>query len=88
MEAYKEAGIGGLEITPIYGVYGEEQAFVKFLSPEWMDLLTHVLKEAERLDLGIDMATGTGWPFGGPWVGDDDACKNIQYKLYNLRGGE
>lgn len=88
LEAYKEAGIGGLEITPIYGVYGEEQAFVKFLSPEWMDLLTHVLKEAERLDLGIDMATGTGWPFGGPWVGDDDACKNIQYKLYNLRGGE
>ena len=28
-------------------------------------------REARRLDLGVDMATGTGWPFGGPWVGDD-----------------
>src|SRR5690606_30528411 len=64
MEAYKNAGIGGLEITPIYGVYGKEEEFIDFLSPEWMELLVHVLNEAKRLDLGIDMATGTGWPFG------------------------
>jgi catechol 2,3-dioxygenase-like lactoylglutathione lyase family enzyme len=24
--------------------------------------------EVARLGLGVDMATGTGWPFGGPWV--------------------
>ena len=27
-------------------------------------------REARRLGLGVDMATGTGWPFGGRWVGD------------------
>ena len=42
MEAYHSAGIGGLEITPIYGVYGEEEHFIKYLSPEWMELLAHV----------------------------------------------
>lgn len=87
MEAYHAAGIGGLEITPIYGVYGQEAQFVQYLSPEWMELLKHVLSEAARLDMGIDMATGTGWPFGGPWVGSEDACKNLQHKVYEVKGG-
>lgn len=87
MEAYKRAGIGGLEITPIYGVYGEEQNFINFLAPEFMELLMHVFREAERLDIGIDMATGTGWPFGGPWVDNVDACKAIRYKVYEVKGG-
>ncbi len=87
MEAYQKAGLGGLEITPIYGVHGYEDKFVDYLSPQWMELLLHTLKEAERLDLGIDMATGTGWPFGGPWVGMEDACKNLNYKVYELKEG-
>lgn len=87
MEAYQKAGLGGLEITPIYGVRGYEDRFVDYLSPQWMELFLHTLKEAERLDLGIDMATGTGWPFGGPWVSDEDACKNLNYKIYEVKGG-
>lgn len=87
LESFRDAGLGGVEITPIYGVYGYENKFVPFLSSEWMDLLTHTLREAERLGLGVDMATGTGWPFGGPWVTEDDACKNFQYKLYRVKGG-
>ena len=88
IEAYKKAGLGGLEITPIYGVYGTEKQFVNYLTPEWIELLKHTFKEAARLDMGIDMATGTGWPFGGPWVSDTDACKNIVFKTYTLREGE
>jgi hypothetical protein len=88
MEAYQKAGIGGLEITPIYGVVGHEDKFVEYLSPQWIELLLHTLKEGERLDIGIDMATGTGWPFGGPWVKDEDASKNFQYKIYELSEGQ
>lgn len=87
LESLKNAGIGGVEITPIFGVNRYESQFVNFLSPQWMELLVHVLKEAERLDLGVDMATGTGWPFGGPWVTEADACKNFQYKVFALKGG-
>jgi hypothetical protein len=88
MEAYQQADLGGLEITPIYGVMGYEEQFINYLSPEWMELFVHTLREAERLDLGIDIATGTGWPFGGPWIGETDACKNVVYKTYKLKGGE
>ncbi len=87
MEAYQKAGIGGLEITPIYGVLGAEDKFVDYLSPQWIELLVHTLKEADRLGMGIDMATGTGWPFGGPWVKDADACKDLNYKIYEVKGG-
>src|SRR5690606_12591301 len=82
LEASKKAGIGGVEITPIYGVYGEEEEFVEYLSTEWVELLKHTLDEAARLGLGVDMATGTGWPFGGPWVSEVDACKNMNYTVY------
>ena len=88
LEAYQKAGLGGLEITPIYGVFGEEETFINYLSPEWMELFLYTLKEAERLDLGIDIATGTGWPFGGPWVTPEDACKVMHYKVYELKQGE
>jgi len=88
MQQYQQAGLGGLEVTPIYGVKGAEDKFIDFLSPKWMEIFEYTLSEAKRLNLGIDMATGTGWPFGGPWVTDEDASKYIAYKIYSLNGGE
>jgi len=88
MEQYQQAGLGGLEITPIYGVQHEEDQYIPFLTPQWMDVFDHTLKEAKRLNLGIDLANATGWPFGGPWIGDEDACKNMQIKTFSLKGGE
>jgi hypothetical protein len=88
LEQYQQAGLGGVELTPIYGVYGYEKQFVDFLSPQWMQLFTHTLSEAKRLGIGVDLANGTGWPFGGPWVTDNDASKTIYYKSYTVNGGE
>ena len=88
MQDYKTAGLGGLEITPIYGVYGYEKEFINFLSPQWMQMLGHTLTEGKRLDIGIDIANGTGWPFGGPWISDKDASKTVVYKIYTVNSGE
>ncbi|HSC55104.1 MAG TPA: glycosyl hydrolase [Phnomibacter sp.] len=88
MLQYQQAGLGGLELTPIYGVQGQEKNFIDFLSPRWMQMLDYTLKEGKRLGLGIDMATGTGWPFGGPWITDKESSKYVAYKNYTLNGGE
>ncbi|HEX2860889.1 MAG TPA: glycosyl hydrolase, partial [Lacunisphaera sp.] len=88
MEKYAAAGLGGLEITPIYGVRGEESRFVNYLSPAWGRQLSHVIKEGQRLGLGIDMSTGTGWPFGGPMVVEADAAKYLAHAVYRVDGGE
>lgn len=88
MKKYQQAGLGGLEITPIYGVKGYESQFINYLSPQWTDMLQFTLQEAKRLGMGVDMATGTGWPFGGPMVTPEDACKNINLVTYTVKAGE
>ena len=88
LEAYQRAGLGGVEVTPIYGVRGAEHEFIPYLSPKWVSMLEHTLTESKRLGLGVDMATGTGWPFGGPNIGDADAAKYVAWKRWTLRGGE
>lgn len=88
MEKYRDAGLGGMEIAVIYGVKGKEDKFINYLSPKWMEMFTHTLKEAGRLNLGIDLANASGWPFGGPWVDPADACKNINFKNWSLTTGD
>lgn len=84
---YSKAGLGGVEITPIYGVHGHEKEFINFLSPKWMEMFSHTLSEASRVGMGVDLANATGWPFGGPWVKDEDASKTVYYKTYTVNGG-
>lgn len=79
LEAIAAAGFGGVEITPIYGAKGYDERFIPFLSPEYLAMLAHVGAEARRLDLGVDMATGTGWPFGGAQVTPADAELKIAF---------
>ncbi len=88
LEALRDAGFGGVELTPIFGVIGEEEDFVEYLSPRWVVLLEHTLSEVARLGMQADMATGTGWPFGGPWVTSEDASKYLAHTVYELSGGE
>jgi hypothetical protein len=88
LEDYKAAGLGGMEVTPIYGIHGYEKQFINFLSPQWMQMLDHTLKEAKRIGVGIDLANGTGWPFGGPTTTDKDAAKTVMYKTYTLNAGD
>ena len=88
MEKYRNAGLGGMEIAVIYGVKGQEDKFINYLSPRWMEMFTHVLAEGERLDLGIELANASGWPFGGPWVSPADATKNVNYKTWTIAGGD
>ena len=87
LEALAAIGIGGVEVTPIYGVRGTEDRFIQYLSPPWMAMLDHTLGEAARLHMGVDIATGTGWPFGGPWVDDETAARSLVYKMWNLDAG-
>lgn len=86
LEQLATAGIGGVEITPIYGAKGYEDRYIEFLSPKWVEMLEHVGLEAKRLGLGVDMATGTGWPFGGPWVVPADANTKAVLKDGKITG--
>ena len=83
LESAAAAGFGGVEITPIYGARGAEDRFLEFLSPDYVAMLRFTGEEAQRLGIRVDMATGTGWPFGGGWITPEFADTRVR-----LRDGE
>ena len=87
LEQYRDLGLGGMHVIPIYGVKGLEEEYLDYLSPAWLRMLEHTTREAKRLGMGIDMSTGTGWPFGGPWVDRDDAAMQLECKVFPVREG-
>ena len=77
LRRYREAGLGGIHIIPIYGAKGFKSRFIDYLSPQWMEMLRFSVEETGRLDMGVDITTGTGWCFGGPNVPLEQGCLRI-----------
>ena len=68
-------GMGGVEIMSAWRMY--EKGNVDYLSPEFMELVKHAVKEAKRLDLEVAITFSPGWSFGGPWVAREDQSKAL-----------
>ena len=88
LDEYARAGMGAVEITPIYGVQGNDTNEIPFLSSRWMEVLKHTQAEGKRNGIEIDMNTGTGWPFGGPEVSIKDAATKAIFQSYEVEGGK
>lgn len=88
LETYRQAGFGGVEIAPIYGARGYEQHYIQYLSPQWMQMLRFTVDKAARLDMGVDLTNGTGWPFGGPQVTPEAGAARLIVQQYELKPGQ
>ena len=70
MQTMKAGGIGGFEVQPTYplSVDGELPGVhnIKFLSPEFFNMLRFTADKATELGLRMDLTLGSGWPYGGP----------------------
>jgi len=86
MEQLAAAGIGNLEITPIYGVKGHEAKNIAYLSDKWLEMLNYVQQEGDALGIDIDMTTGTGWPFGGPMVKKEESASKLVTETFEVTG--
>ena len=87
LKLFQQAGLGGVQVTPVYGAKGWESQYLPYLSPEWMQMMDYTAVEARRLGLGMDMTLGTGWCFGGPNVSKQDANASVVVKTLNVSGG-
>ncbi|WP_083724588.1 glycosyl hydrolase [[Flexibacter] sp. ATCC 35208] len=81
LTTYNQVGFGGVEIAPIYGAKGFESKYVDFLSPQWIHLLKITTTQATRLHMGVDLTTGTGWPFGGPQIDLAHAAAKMEVRV-------
>ena len=88
LEEFARQGMGGFEITPIYGVQGNEANDIPYLSEKWMEMLRHVTDESRRLGLQPEMNNGTGWPFGGPEVTEAESAQKLIIEKWNVEPGK
>lgn len=86
MEQLAAAGIGNLEITPIYGVKNNEAKNIAFLSDKWLEMLNYVQQQGDALGIDIDMTTGTGWPFGGSMVKKEESASKLVTETFEVTG--
>lgn len=88
LQEFNDAGIGGVEIVPIYGAKGAESKFISYLSPQWMEMLDVTVKDAAALDMGVYVSVGTGWPIGGPQVTRQNAATKLILQQYTYNSKE
>ncbi len=88
LQEMADAGIGGVEITSIYGVKGEEDRFIEYLSPEFSEMLKFTTDEAHKLGMGVDLPPGSGWRCGGPFVPEEKGLWSLRMHTFGLEAGE
>lgn len=82
MTLMKAGGFGGFEVQPTYplALDGRHPGLknLKFLSPEFLDMLGFTARKAGELGLRMDLTLGSGWPYGGPMFTRDEAAQSIR----------
>lgn len=74
------AGIGGIEINPIAMPEGAADIGVKpveWLSKEWNQLLVLASREAKQKGMITDLLVGSGWPFGGEFLKENEITQRV-----------
>ena len=85
LEAMKRVGIGGAQIFNVDG--GIPAGPVKFLSPEWRELMQHAAREADRLGLELCLHNCAGWSSsGGPWNTPEHAMQRVTTSEQPVKG--
>lgn len=96
LEEFRDKGWGGVLIndggssstryikeTPPWNATGP-----LYLSPEWLELYNHAVREADRLGLEITSVMGSGWNPGGPSITPEYAVKRLVYTETAITGGK
>jgi hypothetical protein len=80
LDILKSSGIGGVEINPIeMPSEGDTTGTnaLKWISPEWNRMLAFASKEASSRGMITDLIVGSGWPFGGEFLSDEETLQGV-----------
>ncbi len=86
LEAMAKIGIGGVMIFDggDYLPAGPSG----YLEPLWRDLMTHTIKEGNRLGIEVGMHNAPGWSSsGGPWVKPEMSMQQLAWSETAVAGG-
>lgn len=87
LEAMKRVGIGGVLIMEVD--QGAPVGPVDFMSPEWREMFKHVVSEAQRLGLEVNMNNDAGWNgSGGPWIKPEQSMQKVVFTETDVEGAK
>lgn len=85
LQAMKDAGLGGLLFMD--ASLGMPQGPYRFMSGLWQEQFRHMVAEARRLGLSINLNNGPGWSGSpGPWVSPEYASQVVVHSQTTLEG--
>ncbi|MBI4559252.1 MAG: hypothetical protein HY706_16830 [Candidatus Hydrogenedentes bacterium] len=85
LEAMERVGIGGVLIMEVD--QGTPVGPVDFMSDRWRELFQHVVAEAERLGLEVNMNDDAGWNgSGGPWIKPEQSMQKVVWTETEVEG--
>ena len=85
LEAMKRVGIGGVLIMEVD--QGAPVGPVDFMGQRWRDMFKHVVGEARRLGLEVNLNNDAGWNgSGGPWIKPEQSMQKVVWTETNLAG--
>jgi hypothetical protein len=91
LDVLHEAGIGGVEINPIKVPEWCDTSGTKaltWLSPEWNRILAFTSEEAHKRGMITDLIVGSGWPFGGEFLNEDELIQRVIINTIECKGGD
>jgi hypothetical protein len=91
LDVLHEAGIGGVEINPIAMPEEADDMGIEsliWISKEWNEMLQFAALEAQKRGMLADLIVGSGWPFGGEFLEEDETIQRIIVHKIPVSGGE
>jgi hypothetical protein len=60
---------------------------LKFMSPEFLELLGYAAAKCKQLGLRMDLTLGSGWPYGGPMFPADEGAGALETAAVQVMAG-
>lgn len=85
LKAMARIGLGGCYLFSCGGLWPTGE--VRFLQPEWLDMVRHTIAEAERLGLKFGVHNCDGFSqAGGPWITPETSMKILAWTASDVVG--
>jgi hypothetical protein len=92
LETMRGAGIGGVEIQPVYPLALDDEAKgirnLPYLSREFLDSVSFANATARSLGMRVDITLGSGWPYGGPHTPLELAAGRLKVASTQIAAGK
>ncbi len=90
LDVLHEAGIGGVEINPIAMPQEARDIGTQpltWISKEWNEMVKFASLQAQKRGMIADLIVGSGWPFGGEFLSEDETIQRVIVHKIPCSGG-